>query len=178
MALDDNEIIRQCLDGQTHIFSDLVAKYEKPIFNAAYRIIHDFDDAEDIAQNVFVKAYENLREFNSRYKFFSWIYRMAINESINLINKKKKNEILDSRIKSKGKSTEEIIDNLELGERVQKALNKLDINYRIVVVLKHFLEFSYKEISDILEIPEKTVKSRLYSARQILKDIIIQNKVN
>ncbi len=86
-------------------------------------------------------------------------------------------EELNQSLITKEKTPEEIVNEIELSEKIQDALEELDINYRIVIVLKHFISFSYEEISDILEVPEKTVKSRLYTARQLLKDILIKNKV-
>lgn len=178
MEHNDNLIVRKCLNGDTEVFSSIIDKYQKPIFNVAYRMVHNYDDAEDIAQSVFIKTYENLRSFNPKYKFFSWIYRTAINESINYLNKQSKKETLDEYHHIKGKTVEEYFDNIEISERIDNALQLLEINYRTVIVLKHFMDFSYREMGEILDIPEKTVKSRLFTARQILKDLLIQNKIN
>jgi RNA polymerase sigma-70 factor (ECF subfamily) len=176
MELDDNVLIRQCLNGDINAFENLVDKYQKQILNVAYRMIHDFDEAEDIAQSVFIRAYENLKAFNPKYKFFSWIYRIAVNESLNYLNKKSRKEELNKNLITKEKTLDQIVDGIELSEKIQDALIVLDLNYRVVIVLNHFMDFSYKEISDILEIQEKTVKSRLFTARQLLKDILIKNK--
>jgi RNA polymerase sigma-70 factor (ECF subfamily) len=94
-----------------------------------------------------------------------------------LISSQSRKEELNQNLITKEKTPEEIVNEIELSENIQDALGELDINYRIVIVLKHFISFSYEEISDILEVPEKTVKSRLYTARQLLKDILIKNKV-
>ena len=177
MENDDNALVRECLMGNSNAFEALFDKYQKPIFNIALRLTKNFDDAEDITQTVFINAYENLKAFNSKYKFFSWIYRSAINHSLNLINRNSRKEELNQDLITKEKTPEEIVNEIELSEKIQDALGELDINYRIVIVLKHFISFSYTEISDILEVPEKTVKSRLYTARQLLKDILIKNKV-
>ena len=177
MEQDDNALVLECLKGNSNSFEALYDKYEKPIFNIALRLTKNFDDAEDITQTVFVNAYENLKAFNPKYKFFSWIYRSAINHSLNLINRHSRNEELNQNLITKEKTPEEIVNEIELSEKIQDALGVLEINYRIVLVLKHFMSFSYEEISDILEVPEKTVKSRLYTARQLLKDILIKNKV-
>ena len=177
MEKDDNALVRECLKGNSDAFEALFDKYQKPIFNIAFRLIKNFDDAEDITQTVFVNAYENLKTFNPNYKFFSWIYRSAVNNSLNLISSQSRKEELNQNLITKEKTPEEIVNEIELSENIQDALGELDINYRIVIVLKHFMSFSYEEISDILEVPEKTVKSRLYTARQLLKDILIKNKV-
>ena len=136
-----------------------------------------YDDAEDITQTVFINAYENLGSYDANYKFFSWIYRSAVNHSLNLLNHRNRKEELKKNVNIKDKSYEEILDSIELSNKIQDSLEELDINYRLVIVLKHFLNFSYTEMAELLEVPEKTVKSRLYSARQIMKDILIKNKV-
>jgi RNA polymerase sigma-70 factor (ECF subfamily) len=132
------------------------------------------EDAQDVAQAVFLKAYENLASFNVKYKFFSWIYRMAINEAINLLKQRKQVDELDQNLRALEKTPEEGFDESTLRGVIQEALMKLDIDYRAVVILKHFEDFSYEEIGYILDLPEKTVKSRLFTARQRLRDILIK----
>ncbi|MFQ5771566.1 MAG: RNA polymerase sigma factor [bacterium] len=170
----DVMLVMQCLEGNTRAFESIVDKYHKTIYNVALRMVNDHQDAEDITQSVFVKAYENLKSYNPNYKFFSWLYRMAVNETLNFINQRKRLEELNHSIISKNKSPSEKYDDIELSENIQNALMDLEIDYRVVILLKHFEEFSYKEISYILDIPEKTVKSRLFSARQLLRDIVVK----
>lgn len=170
---DDKNLVKQVLKGEKKAFEGLVDKYQKPIFNAVYRMVQNFDDAEDITQRVFIKAFESLDVYNIRYKFFSWIYRIAINESINFINQKKRKEELSDDLIFREKTPEEEYIESELNEKVQEALMFIDPNYRILIVLKHFQDCSYKEMSYILDIPEKKVKSRLFTARGLLKDVLI-----
>ncbi|HEV8538434.1 MAG TPA: sigma-70 family RNA polymerase sigma factor, partial [Bacteroidota bacterium] len=80
----DIELIQQCLQGNSKSFECIVDKYQLPIYNIALRMLNDADEAEDITQIVFIKAFENLQQFNTKYKLFSWLYRIAINESLNL----------------------------------------------------------------------------------------------
>ena len=177
MSREDIDLVKECLEGNKQSFEELVEKYYKVIYRLAYRIIRDSDDAEEITQIVFVKAYENLRSYNSKFKFFSWLYRITVNESLNLSKKNKYTEGLSEGIKAEESSPDEIYSRTEMGEKIQDALMELDMLYRLPVVLKHFLNYSYKELSDLLDIPEKTVKSRLFTGRQLLKDILIKNKV-
>lgn len=177
MKLDDNALVSECLKGNLDAFEILVGKYEKPIFNIAYRLTKNYDDAEDITQIVFINAYENLKSYSPKYKFFSWIYRSAINNSINLINRNQRQAELNQDITTNEKSVEDVVTGVDLSDRIQAALGEIDINYRIVIVLKHFMNFSYQEISEIVEVPEKKIKSRLFTARQLLKEILIKNKV-
>ena len=171
---DDLKIIEECLGGNTEAFEQIVDKYQKPIFNGAYRIINQYEDAEDVTQAVFVKAFENLRSFNPKYKFFSWLYRMLINESLNFINHRKRIEISDTETMRHKLNPQENHRAIDLSRDIQNALMDLKPDYRVVVVLKHFRDFSYKEMSTVLDIPEKTVKSRLFTARQALKDILVR----
>lgn len=171
---DDNALVKQCLEGHTGAFKEFIDKYQKPIFNVALRMVNDQDDAEDIAQTVFVKAYEHLRSFNPKFKFFSWLYRMAINESLNFIRQKKKYQGLDDCLESKEVMPDRSFEENEQNMNIEVALMRIDAEYRSVVVLRHFLELSYKEIGEVCDIPEKTVKSRLYTARHLLKDLLVE----
>jgi RNA polymerase sigma-70 factor (ECF subfamily) len=165
---DDLILVRKCLQGDNGAFAIILDKYQKIVFNLAFRMVNDFDDAEDITQSVFINVFEKLQSFNSKYRFFSWLYRIAVNESLNFLNQRKQFEELNSEIVSEEKTPEETYDEIETTRDVQKALMSLKPDYRIAVVLKHFQDLSYEEISHILDIPEKTVKSRLFTARQLL----------
>lgn len=174
MEIDDKQIIQQCLKGSKNAFEILVDKYNKIIFNVAYRMTGDRDDAEDITQTVFIKVYDRLDRYNSKYKFFSWLYRIVINETLNFLKTSKRFNDLDSKMIAPEKTPEENCMENDMGTRIQVALMKLPPSYRILILLKHFQNCTYQEISDSLNISEKRVKSRLYTARQLLKDIMIQ----
>lgn len=148
----------------------MLVEYEKPVFNAAYRMLNNRDDAQDVTQTVFLKVFENLDKFDPSRRFFSWIYRIALNESINWLGKNNRLEPLAGEAAFEGKGPEQEAESDSVAANVQAALMTIKSEYRSVVVLKHFLGCSYVEISQILDIPEKTVKSRLYTARQQLKD--------
>jgi len=175
-APDDLLLIRQCLEGRREAFGDLIARHQKTVFNVALRMIKDYQDAQDLTQTVFIKAYEKLDTFNERHKFFSWIYRMAVNESLNFVKRRRRFEALDDNAEYSAhkQSAVEEIEESEMSRNIQNALMDLAIDHRAVIVLKHYEELSYHEIGYILDLPEKTVKSRLFTARQMLKDIMIQ----
>ena len=170
---DDTKLIEQCIEGDRQAFETLLIQYEKPVFNAAYRMLNNREDASDVTQTVFLKVFENFDSFDPSRRFFSWIYRITLNESINWLGKQKRLEPLQHETADDGKSPEQEVDSAQLSADVQAALMTIGTDYRAVVILKHFLGCSYMEISEVLEIPEKTVKSRLYSARQMLKDALI-----
>ncbi len=175
---DDNDtvLVQQCLRGDKTAFEAVVDKYQKPLFNIAYRLVGKFEDAEDITQTVFIKAFQGLRGYDSRYKFFSWLYRIAVNESINHRNTRRPEEQLDERAIAHYEAPESVIDARERSAVIQKAVSELKEEYRVVIVLKHFQELSYEEISGILGIPTKTVKSRLFTARQTLKEKLSEQR--
>lgn len=166
----ESTLVERCRDGDRRALEELIGHYEKPIYNAAYRIVGNPDDAADVAQVVFLKAFEHLDRFNPKYRFFSWIYRIAINESINHVKRGGSQQELDENAVAPGKGPEDEADARTMSRQIQAGLMELNEQYRAVVVLRHFSDFSYREISEILQIPEKTVKSRLYTARQQMKE--------
>ncbi len=165
----DAALVNDCKRGDRRAMSQLVSQYQRPIFNAAYRILGNRDDAADATQTVFLKVFEHLADYDQKFKFFSWVYRIAINESLNQVKKRRSQESLDDGQASSWQGPAETLDSKRLCKRVQDAMMLLNDDYRTVVVLKHISGCSYLEISEILQLPEKTVKSRLYSARQLLK---------
>ncbi len=175
---DDTKLIEQCIEGDRQAFETLLIQYEKPVFNAAYRMLHNREDASDVTQTVFLKVYENFDSFDPSRRFFSWIYRITLNESINWLSKQNRLEPLQHETADDGRSTEQEVDSAQRSAKLQAALMAIKTDYRAVVILKHFLGCSYMEISEVLEIPEKTVKSRLYSARQMLKDALTNTGTN
>lgn len=174
---DDILRVQECLNGNGKSFEIIVKRYYKTVFRLADKFTRDFDDAEEITQSVFVKAYENLKNYDSKHKFFSWLYRITVNESINYSKKRYKSVEIDENIQSSEPTAEHNFEKEELSSKIKDALMELDMIYRIPVVLKHFMGYSYKEMSFLLDVPEKTVKSRLYSGRQLLKDILLKHRV-
>ena len=173
----DVELVHASLGGDRKAFEMLVARYEKKLFNTSYRVVNDYEDAMDATQTTFVKAYEKLDTFNPSYRFFSWIYRILLNESLNLIHQRKRFDQLDSDIILRAKNPEENFKERETGRHIQSALMEMKAEYRVLIVLKHFQELSYDEISDVTGIPVKTVKSRLFTARRQLRDLLLRRGI-
>jgi RNA polymerase sigma-70 factor (ECF subfamily) len=165
----DAALVKDCKRGDRQAMSLLVSRYHRTVFNAAYRIMGSTEDAADITQTVFLKVFEHIGDYDPQFKFFSWVYRITINESLNQVKQRHQQEPVDDSLASPWQSPEEELDSKSLCNRVQAALMLLSIEYRTVVVLKHISGCSYRQISDILQLPEKTIKSRLYSARQLMK---------
>ena len=156
----------------------MLVRYEKPVFNAAFRMLNNSEDAKDVTQTVFLRAYENLAHFDPTFRFFSWIYRIALNESISCVNKRNRTEELAREPIAETEGPDVAADSEQRSKRIQTALMSIKTEYRTVIVLKHFLDCNYVEISQILEIPEKKVKSRLYSGRQMLKIALQDSRLN
>ncbi len=178
---DDQTLVENCKNGDRAAFKTLVTRYQKPIYNAAYRLLGNIDDASDITQVVFLRISERLHEYDSQYKFFSWIYRIAINESINLLRRNRREEPLNDEIELQGpdsESPEWQYDNKQLCDRVQWALMTMKVDDRVVLTLRHFSECSYREIAQVLDLEEKTVKSRLFEARQRLSELLEDLRTN
>ena len=169
---DDTEMVRESLNGNRKAFEALLARYEKPVFNAAYRMLNNVEDARDVTQTVFLKAYENLDRFDPKYRFFSWIYRIALNESIDCMKSQNRTDSLAEEPATETRGPEDETSRDQQSRQIQSALMMIKTEYRTVIVLKHFLDCNYLEISQILEIPEGKVKSRLYTGRQLLKETL------
>jgi len=164
----DRALVQRCLEGQRDAASGLVDRYQKRLFNVALRMLGNVQDAEDVTQTVFLHAFLKLRTYNPRYKFFSWIYSMTVNESLNMLKRRKPTVTLQDEfdIRAPGAAPDRAA---EAQDRVGRALMSLKPDDRAVVVLRHFVCFSYQEIADVLEIPVRTVKSRLFTARDRLR---------
>jgi RNA polymerase sigma-70 factor (ECF subfamily) len=164
---DDGAVVARCLRGDTAAFALLVERYERVLFSVALRMLGDAEDARDATQDAFVKVYQRLGDYNAEYRFFSWIYRILTNECLNALRARRPHE----PDVPETSTTSGALEALELEERrqaVQNAIAALSPDSRDVLILRHFAELSYEEVADTLAIPLKTVKSRLYTARQQL----------
>jgi RNA polymerase sigma-70 factor (ECF subfamily) len=135
-------------------------------------MVRDRDDATDLTQNAFLKAHRELARFDGRHKFFSWLYRIAINEALNHLKRNRRQEPLDGDFASDDRDPERTLVGIETSQLVQDALMRVGPDSRAVLVLRHFHDCSYEEMALVLGIPEKTVKSRLFSARRQLRELL------
>ena len=171
----DQALVEGCRNGDRAAFAALVVRYQQPVYNAAYRVLGNAEDAADIAQAVFLKVAERLQEYDPRFKFFSWLYRIAINESLNLLRRNGREEPLDEEMDIPGADNanpEWQLGEAQVSRRVQGALMRMRAEDRVMIALRHFSECSYREIAAILELDERTVKSRLYEARSRLRGLL------
>lgn len=171
----DEVLVERYRKGDRDAFATLVVRYQRPVFNAAWWVLKSAEDASDVAQNVFLKVAERIDDYDPQYRFFSWLYRIAVNESLNTLRKHGREEPLDDEVDvpgPDGDDPERKLRDAELTARLRKAMAKLSTNDRTVVVLRHFSELSYQEIAQVLDLDEKTVKSRLFEARQRLRGML------
>lgn len=178
---DDQELVSRCKNGDKTAFAELVLRYQRPIYNASVSVLRRTEDANDVVQIVFLKVWEKLDEYDSQYKLFSWIYRIALNESLNLLRRNGREEPLEDETNiadNESANPEWQADEAQTSKKIQSTLMKMSTNDRIVLTLRHFSDFSYQEIANILDIDEKTVKSRLFSARQRLCDTLKELRVH
>jgi RNA polymerase sigma-70 factor (ECF subfamily) len=156
-------------------FGQLVKCYERPMFNVAYRMLGNAAEAADATQDVFLKVFEHMTGYDTKYRLFSWIYRIAVNESIDRLKRRQRTHAAPTRVEdlplaSDEPGPEKLVRDAQTHDAIQAVLMELQHDYRAVIVLRHFSECSYGQMAEILRIPEKTVKSRLYSARQALRE--------
>ena len=164
----DRALVRKYLDGDRNAAGSLVDRYQGVVFNLALRMLGNVQDAEDVTQTVFGNAFASIASYDPKYRFFSWIYRMTVNESLNQLKRRKTMITLDDRsdIPARGISTDNAVEAEDL---VRLALTDLQPDDRAVVVLRHFRSLSYMEIAEVLGIPVITVKSRLFTARERMR---------
>jgi len=171
----DQVLVERWRAGDREAFTALVVRYQKPIYNAAFWILRKAEDASDITQTVFLRVAQRLDEYDADYKFFSWIYRIAVNESLNLLRRNGREEALDDEVDLPGPKSddpEQLAAAAQLSARIRSALMRMSTSDRMVLTLRHFSECSYQEIGQILDLDEKRVKSRLYEARQQLRGML------
>lgn len=171
----DQKLVERWRKGDREAFTELVIRYQRPIYNAAFWVLRKAEDASDVAQIVFLRVAERADEYDPRYKFFSWIYRIAVNESLNLLRRNGREEALDDEIDlpaAESANPERNAGDAQLSRRIQTELLRLAAKDRMMLSLRHFSGCSYQEIGEILDLDEKTVKSRLFEARQRLRHLL------
>lgn len=172
---DDDALLQRFRQGEQEAFTRLVMRYRKPVYNAAYWVLHHAEDAAEVTQVVFLKVVERLDDYNPQYRFFSWIYRIAVNEALNVLRRHGREEPLAEDFDledTDAASPEQQLEQSQRSRRVQAAVAQLSAEHRVVIMLRHYTELGYDDIARVLEIEEKTVKSRLFEARNKLRRLL------
>jgi len=183
--LEDRALVAIILAGERDRFTELLKRYEKRIINYVYRITHRYEEAHDLAQEIFVKVYLALDRYDPKYQFSTWIFRIAQNSAIDAIRKKSLQEVslttpatsADGERDGKerdfpdpGVSPYRTLKNKQLSAAIDSAIERLPSDYRELIQLRHFGELSYEEIADMKHMPLGTVKNKLFRARNLLKE--------
>src|ERR1700755_1574824 len=162
---DDRELVALILDGDRDRFTQLVARYEKRIVNYVYRITHRYEDAHDLAQEIFVKVFLALDRYDPKYQFSTWLFRIAQNSAIDALRKKSVAEVplarpatdeegpKDREFADNGVSPYRALKNKQLSAAIDDAVLKLPADYRELIQLRHFAELSYEEIASMKKLP-------------------------
>lgn len=173
--------IKQVIKGDQDAFGEIVEIYKNSVYQLCFRMLGNRHEAEDMAQEAFIRAYVNIHTFNQDLKFSTWLFRIATNLCIDRIRKKKPDYYLDAEVAGKEGLTmysqipdktplpENEVESLELHETIQKEILKLPEKYRSAIVLKYIEELSLNEISEILDLPLGTVKTRIHRGREALR---------
>jgi len=175
---DAPEAVRRAQAGDSRAFAEVIAAYERIVYTVALRMTGDRDEAEDVTQAVFVKTYRSIGDYDPRRRFFSWIYRITLNECIDQLRRKRPAAPLDPQMVDPGETPEDRAERQERESIVQEVMLKLTEEHREVIVLRHYLHRSYAEMSEALRLPESTVKSRLFEARQRLGSLLQQRGIH
>jgi RNA polymerase sigma-70 factor (ECF subfamily) len=179
--LDDRALVARILEGDRDRFTELVRRYEKRVVNYVYRITHRYEEAHDLAQEIFVKVYLALDRYDSKYQFSTWLFRIAQNAAIDVLRKKTISEVPLARpsedepqkereFADPGVSPYRALKNKQLAAAIDKAVQNLPSDYRELIQLRHFAELSYEEIATMKKLPLGTVKNKLFRARNLLKE--------
>ncbi len=182
---EDAALVRRSLDGDLSAFDDLVRRYQERIYATVYHMTANHDDANDLAQETFLKAHQALKSFKGDSGFYTWVYRIAVNKTINFL-KQRKNRVqmslndmdfnaehdpdLVSLISEKTPRRD--LDLSELQEKLNAAMLKLSEDHRLVVILHDVQGMAHEEIAKILDCNVGTVRSRLFYARQQLQGLL------
>src|SRR6267378_3730769 len=181
--LDDRVLVARILEGDRDRFTELVRRYEKRVVNYVYRITHRYEEAHDLAQDIFVKVYLSLDRYDSKYQFSTWLFRIAQNAAIDVLRKKTISEVPLARpsedepqkereFADPGVSPYRALKNKQLASAIDAAVQNLPADYRELIQLRHFAELSYEEIASMKRLPLGTVKNKLFRARNLLKEAL------
>jgi RNA polymerase sigma-70 factor (ECF subfamily) len=182
--LDDRALVARILEGDRDRFTELVKRHEKRVVNYVYRITHRYEEAHDLAQEIFVKVFVALDRYDPKYQFSTWLFRIAQNTAIDALRKKNIAEVplakpatgdeeaKDREFADTGVSPYRALKNKQLARAIDRAVLGLPPDYRELIQLRHFAELSYEEIASMKKLPLGTVKNKLFRARNMLKETL------
>jgi RNA polymerase sigma-70 factor (ECF subfamily) len=192
-SLTDHDLVVLAQKGSEKAYRELHGRYQRPVFSLIYRMVRDREQAEDLAQETFVRVFNNIDRYDPAYKFSSWIFKIATNLTIDWIRRKEiptvsidgsryattSEEIESSSItvESGDENPEELLEARELGSEIELAIGRLRPEYRQAIVLRHIEDRPYEEISQIMALPLGTVKTYIHRGRRELQDMLAHTRV-
>ncbi len=179
--MSDSKLIQDILAGNNNAFRELIEKYQDRVFRTAMGFVHSKEDAEDITQEVFINVFQSLHKFKGDSEFSTWIYRITVNNSLNFINRNKKNWFLQSidEIFNKSDDNNTPLEDLEMkerDERIKKAIDSLPESQRTAFVLSKYEELSQREIAQIMKRTEGAIEQLLQRAKNNLQKKLEQDR--
>jgi len=185
LNIDDSEKVERALQGDQQAYTELLGKYRGAIFNLVFKMVKNKEEAEDLVQETFVKAFSALPSFDERFAFSTWLFKIATNNCIDYLRKKKlKTFSIDKPTESKEGEIKQSFEDVkspdpeattiekEKTSLIELAIESLPLKYRDAIILRHKEDKSYEEISEILNLPIGTVKARIFRAREKLKQYL------
>ena len=179
MAWSDEELVSRSIGGDQDSFNQLVLRWERPIYALAYRVIGREEDARDVCQETFLRAFRALNGFRGQAKFSSWLYRIALNLCRDWIRRERRTPIVQApeelevlemaAIREPSVSIEDLVARRELTRVVERAMAQLPEEQRTAIILKEYHELTFQEIADLVGCPLSTVKTRLYQGLAVLR---------
>ncbi len=185
--LTDDQLILECQRGSKDSFEELVQRYQQRVYALAYRYMGNEDDAYDMSQDAFIKAYRALDKFKGNSSFGTWIYRITTNVCLDELRRRKRRiaplsideplinssgDEVDKELADPGAGVDILYEQKELGQQIQMHLDRLKPDHRIAIVLRDVMDLSYEEIAEVLNCSLGTVKSRINRARNNLKKML------
>lgn len=186
-ALTDVELVVNAIAGREDSFAEIVRRYQRPIAAYVYRMVGDYESALDLTQDVFIKVYNSLARYSSEYKFSTWIYKIAHNASIDHLRRvstreqslvaESDGETYDLPLQSGKLTPEQESERRERREEIDTIIKNLPSAYKELILLRHSYDMSYDEIADVTGLPLGTVKNRLFRAREMMRDVLVQRGI-
>ena len=185
MRNEDAHLVERCLKGDEKAFAELLDKYKAPVFSICYRMVRNSTDADDLAQEAFIRTFNVLDRYDPSYPFSSWLFRITSNLCIDFLRKEKGGMIsldkpidgaegeIPRELPSKDAKPDRMMETKEMMMALEEAITTLPEHYRVIVILRHQEQLAYEEISENLGIPLGTVKARIHRARNMIKDYFV-----
>ena len=192
-TISDHDLVVLAQKGSEKAYRELLGRYQRPVFSLIYRMVRDREQAEDLAQETFVRVFNNIDRYDPAYKFSSWIFKIATNLTIDWIRRKEVPtvsidgsryatssddiEATTITVESDDENPEELLESRELGSQIEAAIGKLRPEYRQAIVLRHIDDLPYEDIAQIMALPLGTVKTYIHRGRKELQEMLQHTKV-